>query len=62
MQWDRVGAKRRRYGESHQLRYHSLRFRKRSELMAFALKYPGALAGQFLAQVSGRPFSTTPTR
>ena len=33
------------------IRFHTLRFKKRSDLVNFAMKYPGGLTAHFLSQV-----------
>lgn len=51
MQVPSADAKRTKYSQEHYLRFNTMRFRKRSDLLNFAARYPGALAAQFLTQV-----------
>jgi len=51
LQWTPADMKRSKFEQSALLRFHTLRFRKRSDLLNFSMKYPGGLAAHFLGQV-----------
>ena len=65
MQWVAPNQQRKKkFEESHVLKFHTLRFRRRSDLLGFHAKYPGGLAAQLLAQIrqklgQGLPASST---
>ena len=52
--------KKRKFTADHLAKSNVLRFRKRSDLLNFAGKYPGALAGQFLHQVRMKSLGGAP--
>ena len=53
MQWQ-VHNTKKKFSSKQLCRYQKLRFKKRSDMLVFAEKNPGALAAMFLAQVRER--------
>ena len=51
MLWTDSKSKKRTFTSDQHTRFHTLRFRRRADLLAFAMKRPGGLAAHFLAQV-----------
>ena len=51
MLWTDSKSKKRTFSSDQHTRFHTLRFRRRADLLAFAMKRPGGLAAHFLAQV-----------
>jgi hypothetical protein len=54
IQWEPVKRARGRLSSSALAKVESLRFKRRSDLVNFSTRFPGALAGQFLCQVRAR--------
>jgi hypothetical protein len=54
MQWVGAGAKKTKFDQALMIRHHTLRFKRRSDLVNFAMRYPGGLTAHFLAQVKAK--------
>ena len=62
MAWSASSSKDSQFDVGQQTRQHTLRFKRRADLLKFHLERPGALAAHFLCQVSqklGRPMPTS---